>query len=97
MSARYCLMACERASSVLDVDSANLISGVDIITGVEGLLMAVLADANGVHKSLVMKSKTIGEINRRQMCFMYALFLKWIVVGRHIFSYHRISTEEMKC
>jgi len=57
--------------------------------------MAVLADANGVHKSLVMKSKTIGEINRRQMCFMYALFLKWIVVGRHIFSYHRISTEEM--
>jgi len=39
-------------------------------------LMAVLADANGVHKSLVMKSKTIGEINRREMCFMFALFLK---------------------
>jgi hypothetical protein len=101
MSAKYCRMACERESSVFDVDSANLISGVNCITGVELALIAVLADANGVKKSVVMKPMTIEKINRRQMCFMFALFLKWIVVGRdtfvYIISYHRISTEEMEC
>lgn len=99
MSTRYCLMACERESSVFAVDSANLISGVDFITGVELALIAVLADVNEVKKSVDMKTKTIAAINRRQMCFMFALFLKWIVVGRDTFvsiiSYHRISTEEM--
>jgi hypothetical protein len=70
---------------------------VDFIPGVELVWIAVLADTNGVKKSVVIQSKTIGEINRRQMCFMHALFLKWIVVGRHILSYHRISTEEMEC
>ena len=101
ISARYCLIACERGASVFAVDSATLISGVNFITGVELALMAVLAEANGVKKSVVEKTKTIGEINRRQMCFMYSLFLQWIVVGRdtfvYIISYHRISTEEMEC
>jgi len=81
------------------VDSANLISRVNLITGLELALIAVLADANGVKKSVVMKTKAIEEINRRQMCSMVSLILKWIAVGRHIFvyisSYHRISTEEM--
>ena len=99
ISARYCLLACGRESSVFDVDSANLISRVNLITGVELALIAVLPDANGVKKSVVMKTMTIEEINRREMCFMFALFLKWIAVGRHKFvyisSYHRISTEEM--
>jgi len=99
ISARYCLIASERGSSVFDVDSANLISRVNLITGLELALIAVLADANGVKKSVVMKTKAIEEINRRQMCSMVSLILKWIAVGRHIFvyisSYHRISTEEM--
>ena len=64
MSARYCLMACERESSVFNGDSANLISGLDFIPGVELAWIAVLADANGVKKSVVMKSKTIAQINR---------------------------------
>jgi hypothetical protein len=76
ISARYCLMVCERESSVFDVDSANLISGVNLIAGVELALIAVLPDANGVKKSVAMKTMTIEEINRRQMCFMFALFLK---------------------
>ena len=67
MSARYCLMACERESSIFDVDSANLISGVHFITGVELALTAVLADANGVKKSAVMKTKRIEEMNRREL------------------------------
>jgi hypothetical protein len=99
ISARYCLMVCERESSVFDVDSASLTSGVNFITGAELALIAVLPDANGGKKSVVMKTMTIEEINRREMCFMFALFLKWIAVGRHKFvyisSYHRISTEEM--
>ena len=99
MSLRYCLMARERESSVFAVDSANLISGLDFITRVELASMAVLAEANGVKKSVVMKTRTIEKINRREMCFMFALFSKWIVVGRDTFvyisSYHRISTEEM--
>jgi predicted peroxiredoxin len=69
-------MVCERGSSVFDVDSANLISRVNLIAGVELALIAVLADANGVKKSVVMKTMTIEEINRREMCFMFALFLK---------------------
>ena len=85
MSAKYRLMACERESSVFAVDSANLISGVNCITGVELALIAVLAEANGVKKSVVMKPMTIEKINRRQMCFMYSLFLQWIVVGRDTF------------
>ena len=96
-SARYCLMARERKSSVFAVDCANLIPGLDFLMGVEFLMIAVLADANGVKKSVVMKTMTVEEINRREMCFMFALF--WIVIGRHTFvympSYHRISTEEM--
>ena len=98
MSERYCLMACERESPVCAVDCANLISGADFIIEVELELIVVLADANGVKKSVVMKTKTIEEINRREFCFMFALFLKWIVVDRHtlvyISSYHRICTEE---
>ena len=92
-------MVCERESSVFDVDSANLISRVNLIAGVELALIAVLPDANGVKKSVVMKTMTIEEINRREMCSMVSLILKWIAVGRHKFvyisSYHRISTEEM--
>ena len=95
-SSRYCLMACERESSVFAVDCANLISGVDFMTGVELVLNTVLADANGVKKSVVMKTGTIEKINRRVMCFMFALLC--IVVSRHKFvcipSYHRIFTEE---
>ena len=68
-------MVCERESSVFDVDSANLISRVNLITGVELALIAVLPDANGVKKSVAMKTMTIEEINRREMCFMFALFL----------------------
>jgi hypothetical protein len=70
---------------------------VDFIIGVELVLIAVLDNAEGVKKSVVMKTMTVEEINRREMCFMFALF--WIVTGRHTFvyipSYHRISTEEM--
>jgi hypothetical protein len=71
----------------------------NLITGVELALIAVLADANRVKKSVDMKTKTIAEINRSEMCSMLSLFLEWIVVGRQklvsISSYHRISTEEM--
>ena len=81
MSARYCLMDCERVSSVFVVDCANLISGVDSIIEVELVLIAVLADANGVKMRVVMKIRTIEEINRRLMCFMFTLLR--IVVGRH--------------
>ena len=81
MSARYCLMACERESSVFVVDCANLISSVDSIIEVELVLIAVLADANGVKMRVVMKIRTIVEINRRVMCFMFTLLR--IVVGRH--------------
>jgi len=99
ISARYCLMVCERESSVFDVDSASLTSGVNFITGAELALIAVLPDAKGGKKIVAMKTKTIEEINRSEMCSMVSLILKWIAVGRHKFvyisSYHRISTEEM--
>jgi hypothetical protein len=49
---------------------------VNLTAGVELALIAVLPDANGVKKSVAMKTMTIEEINRRQMCFMFALFLK---------------------
>ena len=42
---------------------------------------SVLANTNGVKNSVDMKTMMIEEINRRQMCFMFALL--WIVVGRH--------------
>ena len=92
-------MVCERESSVFDVDSASLTSGVNFITGAELALIAVLPDAKGGKKIVAMKTKTIEEINRSEMCSMVSLILKWIAVGRHKFvyisSYHRISTEEM--
>ena len=83
MSARYCLMAGERESSVFAVDCANLNSGVISTTGVELVLMANLADARGVKKSVFMKTKTIEEINRREFFFIFALKIRWIVVGRY--------------
>jgi hypothetical protein len=67
-------MARERESSVFAVDSANLISGVDFITGAELAFVAVLADVNGAKKSVVMKTMTVEEMNRRERCFMFALF-----------------------
>ena len=82
MSARYCLMAREQESSVFAVDSANLISGVNFITGAELAFIAVLADVNGVKKSVTMKTERIEEMNRRERYFMFVLFLKWMVVGR---------------
>ena len=74
MSARYCLMACERGLSVFAVDCANLISGVNFISGVGFVLMAVLADANEVNKSVMVVAMTTEEINGRVMCFMSPLF-----------------------
>jgi predicted TIM-barrel enzyme len=53
---------------------------VDFITGAELAFIAVLADVNGVKKSVPMKTMTVEEINRRVMFFMFALL--WIVVGR---------------
>ncbi|UCF01819.1 MAG: hypothetical protein JSV14_15895 [Deltaproteobacteria bacterium] len=99
ISARYCLIACERDTSVLDVPSASLLSRVNLITGSELALIVVLADVNRAKKSVDMNTKTIAEINRSEMGSMLSPFLKWIAVGRQKFvcisSYHRISTEEM--
>jgi hypothetical protein len=73
ISARYCLIACKRSLSVFDVDSADLISRVHLITGGELALIADLAEANGVKKSVDMKTKTIAEINRQEMCFILSM------------------------
>jgi hypothetical protein len=46
ISAKYCLMVCERESSVLDVDSANLISGVNLIAARDVFHVRTLFEMN---------------------------------------------------
>lgn len=73
MSARYFLMTSERNASVIGLDFASLISWVNLIKGLEPVILWVLADANRVKKSTEVKT---GSIEKTAMTFM--LSIDWI-------------------